>query len=129
MNAKDFPVGLQSHAYTNPARTGFLRVECLHFLKGRQWDDIALAYVHSLRPSSVRVTRGGMHCDARPWRVTVFVDDSGCITKVSQEAEVGLPDGVEHGHNLECIRLGKAPLPAAVNGVIMLEGLVTRPLS
>lgn len=34
-------------------------------LNGRKWDEIALAYVHSLRPTAIRVTQGAGTCKRR----------------------------------------------------------------
>jgi len=74
---------------------GFTVVESLPFLKGRPWDDIALGYVHALRPTSVRVIayREGAQLDSRTWRVTVHLDEKGNIRSIEQEVQVGLPDG------------------------------------
>lgn len=81
-------------------RTSYTSIEVLPILKGKPWDDVALGYCHALRPSSIRVTEGGTKCDARTWRVTVFIDDKNIINKITQEVEVGLPKGVAHGHAL-----------------------------
>jgi len=75
-------------------------ITVLDFLNGKPWDDLALAYVHALRPSSIRVTKGTVKCDARTWHVTVYITEDNIIEEISQEAEVGLPDGVEHGEAL-----------------------------
>ena len=87
-------------SYVKPIHMGFSDVPVLEFLKGRKWDKIALAYVHSLRPSGIRVITNWMTADAYSWRVTVVVDSDDIIQKISQEVEVGLPDGVNHGHGL-----------------------------
>lgn len=87
--------------YTPPSNRGSLSVEVLDFLKGKPWDDVALAYVHSLRPTSIRVTTGTVKLDARTWRVTVIVDDKDIIESITQEVEVGLPEGVAHGEALD----------------------------
>ena len=81
-------------------RRGYSTIEVLEFLKGRQWDDIALAYVHSLRPSSIRVTKGECTCDHSLWRVTVFIDNDNVIESIEQSVEVALPDGIEDAYNL-----------------------------
>jgi hypothetical protein len=81
-------------------RISYSSVKALEFLNGRAWDDIALAYVHGLRPSAIRVTNGEETCDSWPWRVTVYVDAQNLITGIRQEVEVWLPDGVENGHDL-----------------------------
>jgi len=91
--------------YEAPQSTGYLCVEVLPFLKGRKWDEVALAYVHSLRPSCIRVVNGiqvGFSTDdAITWRVTVVIG-GGRITNIEQEVEVGLPEGVVHGDALKC---------------------------
>lgn len=43
-----------------------------------------------------------MKCDARTWRVTVFLTKDNCIGRIEQETEVDLPDGVQHGYDLKC---------------------------
>ena len=90
-------------AYENGGPCGFVSAEMLHFLKGRPWDEIALAYVHGLRPSFIRVTRGEWAMDARTWRVSVLVDEHNIIQRITQEIQVRLPDGVEHGHHLRAL--------------------------
>lgn len=75
-------------------------IAVLDVLTGKPWDDIALAYVHALRPSSIRVTKGEMTLDCNRWRVTVVIDDDNIIKEITQEVEVGLPDGIEHGEHL-----------------------------
>lgn len=81
--------------------TSSVLIDVLEFLRGRQWDDLVLAYVHALRPSSIRVTTGKIKCDARSWRVTIIIDDNNVIENITQEVEVGLPDGVAHGEALK----------------------------
>jgi hypothetical protein len=83
--------------------TSYGVIEVLSFLKGRKWDEIALAYVHALRPSSIRVTTGAIKLDASKWRVTVYVDNDDTIRGIEQEVEVGIPEnipGVIDGHTL-----------------------------
>jgi hypothetical protein len=87
--------------YEEPESKGFLCLEVLPFLKGRKWDVIALGYVHSLRPSSIRVTKGVCTCDACTWRVTVVLDETDTIKSIEQEAEVGLPAQCAHGDALQ----------------------------
>jgi hypothetical protein len=83
--------------YETPERRGYTSVEVLPFLKGRKWDSVALGYVHSLRPSGIRVVGDGWcTSDAITWRVTVHVDGD-TIKNIEQEVEVGLPPGVVHG--------------------------------
>jgi hypothetical protein len=81
--------------------TGYNCIDVLPFLTGKQFDDVALAYIHSLRPTSIRVSIGSMCLDARTWRVTVHLDkDTMLILKIEQEIEVGLPDWCKCGSHL-----------------------------
>ncbi len=79
---------------------GNMSIDMLSFLIGKQWDDVALAYIHALRPSSIRVTTGMKTLDCRTWRVTVIVDVNDLIKSIQQEVEVGLPESVAHGQAL-----------------------------
>lgn len=78
-------------------RLGWKSINVLEFLNGKTWDDLALGYVHALRPSSIRVTKGGITLDARVWRVTVHINEDKTIKSIQQEVEVGLPETVAHG--------------------------------
>lgn len=87
-------------------------VEVLPLLKGRPWNNLALAAVHALRPSYVRV-RGpneGATCDCITWRVTVLLEqDDRTIRKITQEVEVsGL--GLKTGQDF-LAKLAGEPLP------------------
>ena len=86
--------------YDDNGFRGFLSLNVLSFLKGKKWDEVALAYVHSLRPSSIRVSKDMITLDSRCWRVTVMVDADDIIEEISQEVEVWLPKGVSHGEAL-----------------------------
>lgn len=78
-------------------------MEVLPFLKGKVWNEVALAYVHSLRPSLIRVIpkNNCQTLDMQLWRVTIHIEDNGTIKDISQEVEVGLPVGIPHGMGLE----------------------------
>ena len=102
MKSPESYVGKGGSRYSPFTRRGFTVVECLPFLKGRPWDETALAYVHALRPAFVRVSKGEVTSDSLFWRVTVYVTDDGAISCIEQEVEVGLPDGISHGHELRC---------------------------
>lgn len=81
---------------------GYTSINVLPFLNGRPWDEIALAYVHALRPSQLRVVQEGIQLDAEAWRVTVWLNpDARTIKSIEQEVQVGLPDGIDHGHALD----------------------------
>ncbi len=100
--AKDYYTSL-GEEFMPFSHRGYTSVEVLPFLTGRPWDDLALAYVHALRPSTIRVTTGGCKANAQTWRVTVFIDTlkSNLIRSIEQEVQVGLPDGVRNGHALD----------------------------
>lgn len=78
----------------------FTSMEVCEFLKGKKWDEVALAFVGALDPEYIRVTRGECTCDARSGRVTVFVDKEDIITSIEMEVIVHLPNGVQNGHAL-----------------------------
>lgn len=83
-----------------PSR-GYLVLQVLPEFVGRPWDEVALAFVHSLRPSTLRVVYEGAQADAESWRVTVWLEeDNQTIRRIEQEVEVGLPSGVSCGSAL-----------------------------
>lgn len=87
--------------YSQPNSRGWTSINVLSFLNGKKWDEVALAYVHALRPSGIRVTTGLCTMDSRVWRVTVILeDDNVTIREISQEVEVGLPEGIKHAYHL-----------------------------
>lgn len=86
--------------YERPNSISWTSIEVLPFLKGREWDQVALNFVHSLRPSSIRVTDGWMTLDSRSWRVTVVVDDNNIIQSIEQEVEVGC-EGFENASEMK----------------------------
>lgn len=83
-------------------RVGFTAIDVLPFLKKLPWNDFALGWVHSLRPSSIRIIDDGrIKCDASVWRVTVKLDENGLISSIYQEVELGLPNDVRNGFHME----------------------------
>lgn len=75
---------------------GFSTMTVLPQLTGQPFDHLALAWIHALRPSSLRVSRDGCVCtDARCNRVTVFLDTQGKIERIEQEVEVGYGCGAD----------------------------------
>lgn len=97
--------------YQEPDDTTHLDFEVLPFLKGRPWDQFSLNYVHSLRPSCIRVSKDGLTLDACPWRVTVTLEeDDRTIHQITQEVEVGCI-GAQHGHGLSKYLAGQSPAP------------------
>lgn len=93
--------GMSGVKYEQPEAIGYTSIEVLKHIWGKPWDEIALAYVHSLRPSTIRVSSGVVHSDARVWRVTVIVNEKDFIHSITQEVEVGLPEGIPHGYALK----------------------------
>jgi len=98
MNPSDY-ISPQGALYCPPRRRGCLSVDVLPMLIGRPWDEVSLGLVHSLRPHSIRVVNGSEETNSVLWRVTVHLE-GGVIQQITQEVEVGLPDGVEHGQAL-----------------------------
>lgn len=93
---------LTPHAvrYEPGKRLGFTVLPILEFLKGKPWDEVALACVSAFHPSAIRVTRGECTLDAYEQRVTVYLDEDDKIESIEQEVTVSLPDGIIHGHAL-----------------------------
>jgi hypothetical protein len=76
-------------------------IEPLKELHGRKWDDFALAYVHSLRPTTIRVILHGATLNSIPGRVTVWLeDDNETIHNIEQEITIPIPPGFEDGHDM-----------------------------
>lgn len=86
--------------YEQPEEIGYTSIEVLKHIWGKPWDEIALGYVNSLRPSTIRVSGGAVHLDSKIWRVTVIVNEGNFIHSIEQEVEVGLSEGIPHGHAL-----------------------------
>lgn len=80
---------------------GCLVIPVLEFLWGEPWNNLALDFVHALKPTAVRVANTGWWpCDAQVWRVTVALSkDDKTIKRIEQEVEVGL-HSAKNGHNL-----------------------------
>lgn len=81
---------------------GYTVIEVLPQLNGKPWDEVALGYVHALRPSQLRVVQDSAQLDSENWRVTVWLESDGLtIHCIEQEVEVGLPQGCPHGAGLD----------------------------
>lgn len=78
----------------------YLELDVLPQLKGKLWDELTLALVHSTRPSCIRVTTGRCTLDSVLWRVTVYVDDKGIIRTIRQEVECAPVAPITTGHHL-----------------------------
>lgn len=84
-------------------------IEVLPELKGRPVDDVTIAYVLSLNPTSIRV-RGNMEeSDGRTGRVTITVGDSDAIVRIRMEVCPPLSQalydrGIVNGHELGTAR-------------------------
>ena len=95
--------GCDGDHYEQPAAICWGDIRVLEFLKGRPWDDLALGFVHALRPSKIRVLEHNdcQQCDARIWRVTVYLNEAGLIDYIEQEVELGATDKHRNGHEME----------------------------
>ena len=99
--------------YEHFPRQGFLVLGVLKFLEGKEWNEVVMAFVQSLRPSYVQVIEFGqpVYTDARPWRVTVYLAaGNSLVSRITQEVIVGLPRGIDNGHALE-LTLAGLPVP------------------
>jgi hypothetical protein len=81
---------------------GYTSIKVLPELNGKPWNDAALGYVHSLRPSDIRVSKDWcLQCSFQAWRVTVYLKKDGeTIEMIKQQVEVGLPDGCNNATHL-----------------------------
>lgn len=95
--------GRQGAPYQQPEAICWGDIKVLEFLKGRPWDDLALGFVHALRPSHIRVVDHNrcIQCDAQTWRVTVYLDEAGLIDDIEQEVELGATDKCRNGCAME----------------------------
>jgi hypothetical protein len=89
-------------AYEQPNSISRTTIEPLKFLYGWGWGQPILNYIHALRPSCIRVTKGALTMDSRAWRVTVILNDDDTVKEISQEVEVGC-DGFEDAHDMDCL--------------------------
>lgn len=116
--------------YTQPSSYGSLTLDVLPFLVGRPWDQCALNYLASLRPSCVRVLseNGGLTLDSVAWRVTVLLssDDYRTIKRIQQEVNVGIV-GCKHGHGLRKYLTGANAAPS--HSILNIRGLKKMELS
>ena len=102
MNAKEFMDAgeRQSPQFIDWSRKGFTVIEPLTFLHGKEWNDVALGFIHALRPSSLRVVKKGCVLNSCCWRVTVWLTEDNRINRIDQEVSVGLPENIRNGHEL-----------------------------
>jgi hypothetical protein len=76
-------------------------IQVLDFLKGKPWDEIALAYCMALRPTKIRVSKNGVHMDSQSGRITVWLAKGDKISSIDMEVSVPLPPGIRHGAALD----------------------------
>lgn len=101
----DFAIWLPETAQKAEKSHGYINLVVLPCLKGRPMDEVAQAFISTLRPTSVRVIKfnQAQHCDAQTWRVTVNLKRDGMIDCIHQECSVELPEGVDNGHELSLL--------------------------
>ncbi len=100
MKIPPYFIDTQGKRYESPSRIGYSYIDILSFLIGKPWNEIALGYVHAVRPSYIRVIKGEETTDSQVWRVSVYVDHNNIIEKIKQEVEVALPNGICSGCEL-----------------------------
>jgi len=81
-------------------RVGHVSLEILQQLRGQLFDEYALGLCHAFRPISIRVTTGEVTTNSLPSRITVLLDDQERILRISQEACVIFPEGINCGNDL-----------------------------
>lgn len=79
---------------------GFTAMEILPELKGKQWNPIALGFVHGFKPNRITITTGEITCDGDTDRATVYVNKDMTIKKITLGIAVGLPQGIKHASDL-----------------------------
>ena len=109
----------EADAQGTSVSSAYMVLEMLPWLKGKTWNNTSWGVVQGLRPSSVRVTTGEIKCDARYWRVTVYLEeDEVTIRKVTQEVVVKT-HGINHGHNVQLFLEGKRVLRGGEGSAII----------
>ena len=94
------PGGIVIEKINEWSSSSILRLE---FLYKQPWNNLALNYVMSLNPTSIRVIEHGkgMHLDCHYGRVTIYLEeDNRTIRKIEQESRVGII-GCENGYDLK----------------------------
>jgi len=79
--------------YEPPYITGHTDIKVLEFLNGLPFNNLTLAYIHGLHPSTIRVSHGCVCCDAMSNRVTIYLTEDDKIDYISQEIVVGYATG------------------------------------
>lgn len=95
--------------YVPGKRQVYADLPVCEYLKGTKWDELALAAVSTLRPSSIRVTTGEIKCDGAMNRVTVYVDDQDIIRSIEMEVVADVEEDIQHGHALNMALRAKCP--------------------
>lgn len=120
---------MQGKKYELPAGQGygFTSLPVLPWLWGRELNNLTMAYVHSLRPSSVRIAHSEVTTDSRCWRVTILVapDAAGrCIVQeIAQEVEIGYGCGGDVAAIERHQRQPDQPLPTSGGTIGNTTGL------
>ena len=93
-------------------------ISVLQNLFGKPWNNLALCAVTALRPSYIRVSTGLVTTDARPWRVTVYLDkDNRTIRNIEQEVQLHAI-GCKTGYDFDWKMSGR-PLPKKSKKIII----------
>jgi hypothetical protein len=75
-------------------------IPVLQILWGQPWNNLAMNYIHALRPSSLRVATDGITLDSQAWRVTVWLEEDGrTIRNIDQEVDLATRGAID-GHDL-----------------------------
>jgi len=111
--------------YESFAPYGGTVIPVLDFLEGLPFNNLVMAYVRGLKPSSVRVsTDGSIFTDNRTGRVTIYLKDNK-VDRIEQEVHVSYACGAVVDRTLKALQEGREPsrepLPTAFGHTKGLE--------
>lgn len=91
---------------------GVTSIEVLEFLKGMPFDNLIVAWLYALHPSTIRVSYGEVCCDSFRDRVTVWLKEDDTVEKITQEVTVGYGSGYNIEQITQARKRGVEPKPA-----------------
>lgn len=97
-------IGGHGTPYDHGWPVGHTTINVLQFLYGLPFDNLVMAYVHALRPSMIRASRGEVTTDSFPWRVTILLTQDDKVWSISQEVEVAYASGFDVSEALKAAK-------------------------
>lgn len=93
-------IGSQGFDFDEDTSSCWTTLSVLEFLWGQPWNNLALNFVSTLRPSSLRVTSDGITLDCCNWRVTVWLEkDNKTINRIEQSVSMS-GYGARNAHDI-----------------------------